>query len=208
MSEDLQAPVADKLDTMDIASLRKYAKTYNVTLDRHDTAEDIKYRIRDKQKRHNLVKEADTNSGPEPGRWRIILHKNAEGGKSGTRPVHVMVNGYRVNIPRNVAVDVPEKVVRVLENSVHYVVVDSDFNNGPAQQSTYEAQMSYPFQVLAMTPGPDPVPGHEKTKLGYYLRRRAFWEEFGYWPKNRAQVELAEKEGHIKRVRPGDVAND
>jgi hypothetical protein len=204
MSEEILDPLVDKFDSMTIAQLRKYAKTFHVSLGIHDTADDIKKRIRDKQRRHNMIEEADVSTGPAPGRWRIIIHKDASQGKAGTRPVHINCNGYHCDIPRNVPVDVPEKVVRVLENSVHYVTLDADANDGTRSASTYEAQLSYPFQVVSMTPGDDPSPGHEKSKLGYFLRRKAFLDEFGYWPKNRPQVEQAEKDGLIKKVRPGD----
>jgi hypothetical protein len=108
------------------------------------------------------------------------------------------VNGFGVSIPRNVPVDVPEKIVRVLESSVHFVPIE-----GADGKTRGEAQLSYPFQVVAHTPGPDPTPGYEKTKARMYARRLAYRDEFGYWPRNQAQLREAEEKGLIgpkKRV--------
>lgn len=182
-----------KLDGMDIAALRKYAKNYNVQLSRDMTAADIKVAIHSKKASHNYVMEADLNAAPAPGRYRIMVHKTSHfGAKAGTRPVPVWVNGYVVSIPPGVAVDVPEKVVRVLENSVHFNPITLDDG-----KSAMESQLTYPFQIIAYTPGPDPVPGYEKSKARYYARRLAYRDEFGYWPKNQAQLREAEEKGFI-----------
>jgi hypothetical protein len=193
MSEPiLDLELAAHLDTMNIAELRKTAKLYNVALSREMTADDIKAAIQRKKSKHNLVVEAVSDK-PAPGRWRIIVHKTSEHGAAvGSRPVFVKVNGFAVNIPRNVPVDVPEKVVRVLESSVHFVPVE-----GADGHTRGEAQLSYPFQVVDHTPGPDPVPGYEKTKARMYARRVAFRDEFGYWPRNQAMLREAEEKGLI-----------
>jgi hypothetical protein len=183
----------DEFTNMTIAQARASAKLYNVALSREMTSDDIKAAIRQKIKKHNFVKVADTSSAPAPGRWRIIVHKStAEGAKVGSRPVHIGVQGYKCDIPRNVAVDVPEKVVRVLETAMNYVTVEQDNGN-----SVFEPQLAYPFQVLAVTPGPDPAPGYEKIKARWYQARKKFRDHFGYWPKNQAMLREAIKEGHI-----------
>lgn len=182
-----------KLAALDINDLRKYAKNYNVALSRDMTAGDIRAAIHAKKQKHNYVMEADLNSAPEPGRWRIMVHKTSDfGTKVGSRVVTVWVNGYVVSLPRGIAVDVPEKVVRVLETSIHFNPMEGDDG-----RTFGEAQLTYPFQVIAFTPGPDPVPGYEKAKARYYARRVAFLHEFGHWPKNQAQVRDAEEKGFI-----------
>lgn len=193
MSEPiLDQELATRLDTMNIAELRKTAKLYNVGLSREMTAEDIKAAIQRKKSKHNLVMEA-TSDAPAPGRFRIVLHKSSEfGAAAGSRPVFVKVNGCSVNIPRNIPVDVPEKIVRCLESSVHFVPIE-----GPDGITRGEAQLSYPFQIIASTPGPDPTPGYEKSKARMYARRLAYRDEFGYWPKNQAQLREAEDAGII-----------
>lgn len=194
MSEEILDLDADEFSTMTIAQARSAAKLYNVPLSREMTLEDIRAAIRAKIKKHNMVRVADVSDAPAPGRWRIVVHKSTENGaKVGGRPVQVNVQGYRCSIPRNVPVDVPEKVVRVLENSYHYVTVEQE--NGV---SVFEPQLSYPFQVLAKTDGPDPSPGYEKVKKKWYMARMKFRDHFGYWPKNQAMLREAIKEGHIK----------
>jgi hypothetical protein len=190
--------LATHLDGMQIAELRKTAKLYNVALSREMTAEDIKAAIQNKKSKHGMVTEAISDA-PAPGRWRIIVHKDSQhGAQAGSRPVFVKVNGFGVSIPRNVPVDMPEKIVRVLESSVHFVPIE-----GADGKTRGEAQLSYPFQVVAHTPGPDPTPGYEKTKARMYARRLAYRDEFGYWPRNQAQLREAEEKGLIgpkKRV--------
>ena len=65
---------------------------------------------------------------------------------------------------------------------------------------------SYPFQLISMTPGPDPRPGVEKTKSSAYGPRVAFRDRFGRWPK-RAELLEAIKEGLIK-INAGEMISD
>lgn len=205
MSEAPRDPqLVEKLDSMDIANLRKTAKLYNIPLSRDMTAEDIRNAIHRKREKQNFVLEADTSKRPGPGRWRIILHKTSENGvKAGSRPVSLRVQGYFCTIPRNVPVDVPEKVVRVLENSFHYDMVENETGD-----MAMEARLTYPFQIVDFTDGPDPYPGYEKAKARKYKRREAFRDEFGYWPKNMAQVEEAEERGLIGPKKPPAIQAD
>lgn len=208
MSEEILDQEKDRFDDMSIAQLRSYAKLIGATIGRDYTTEDIKRVIRAKQKKGNFIAAADTSSDIPPGRYRIVIHKDTEFGvKAGSRPVTVTVNSVPFTMPRGVPCDVPEKVVRVLENSVHYTMSEDAANEGPGKGMTLaEVKLSYPFQVLGMTPGPDPMPGSEKSKARYYLMRKAFCDEFGYWPKNRAMLDEAIKEGLIKRATPEFVA--
>lgn len=197
MSDEILDPKADEFEAMTIAQARAAAKLYNVPLSREMTLEDIRAALRRKTSKNNFVKAADTSSGPAPGMYRIIVHKTSDlGAKVGSRHVYVNANGHKVQIPRNIAVDVPEKVVRILENSIHYVTVEGD-NGG---HSYHEPQLTYPFQILASTPGPDPRPGYEKMKARTYRAREKFRDRFGYWPKNQQQLRDALKEGFIKDV--------
>lgn len=189
--------VDEELEGLDIAAARKLAKLYNVGLSREMRLDEIKAAIKNKLTGKRMVQIAkDNDGGPGPGRWRIIVHKDPTiGVKAGSRPVYVGCNGYRCAIPRGVAVDVPEKVVRILENSRHYTTVMSD---DPGEASRLEPVLSYPFQVVAMNPGPDPVPGYEKTKAQWYGARKRFRDKFGYWPRNQQMLRDAIKDGHIE----------
>lgn len=199
---DIDHDLDERLDGMNIADARKLAKQYGVSLSREMTLEDIKKAIHLKRSKHKIVDQADLSQPPAPGRWRILVHKTTENGaKAGGRPQPIRVNGYFATLPRNVPIDVPEKVVRALENTVHYVATDDE-----SGQSSYEPRHSFPFQILAFTPGPDPVPGYEKAKARNYRMRLAYRDEFGVWPKNQAQLREAIDKGHIKRLPlPGQV---
>lgn len=197
MSDNVLDPNVDEFESMTIAQARAAAKLYNVPLAREMTLEDIRAALRRKVNKSNMVRVADTNSRPAPGMYRIILHKTSDfGAKVGGRPAFVGANGFKVNIPRNIAVDVPEKVIRILENSIHYVTMEGEAGG----QSYQEPHLSYPFQILDSTPGPDPKPGFEKMKARTYRAREKFRDRFGYWPKNQQQLRDALKEGFIKDV--------
>lgn len=197
MSDETLDPVVDEFETMTIAQARSAAKLYNVPLSREMTLDDIRAALRRKVSKGNVVRIADTNSKPLPGFYRIIVHKTSDlGAKVGGRPVFVGANGFKVNIPRNVAVDVPEKVIRILESAVHYVTMEGEGTG----QSYHEPQLTYPFQIVDHTPGPDPKPGFEKMKARTYRAREKFRDRFGYWPKNQQQLRDALKEGFIKDV--------
>lgn len=195
MSNYIDQELEAVLVAMPIGELRKTAKQgYGINLSRDMTAEDIRAAIHHKKAKHNFVTQANESSLPAPGMWRIMLHKTSDqGAKAGSRPATFRVNGFFVTIPRNVVVDVPEKVVRAIENTIHYEMVDDDETG----RVKIEPRMSFPFQILASTPGPDPKPGYEKAKARYYARRLAYLNEFGHWPKNQAEVRSAEERGLI-----------
>lgn len=195
---------AKALDELTIAQLRQYAKLYNVVVEKTATKQDIINALQAKMKSKQVLKVADESKAPPPGRWRIVLQKDPTiGAKAGSRPVPVFVNGYRCDIPRGIAVDVPEKVVRLLETCKHPQVVDDPERSG---YSKIELLPSYPFQVLDKTEGPDPAPGFEKIKEASYRPRERFWQLFDYWP-SKAQLREAQEAGLVS-LRSGEFLDD
>lgn len=183
------------LEELTIAQLRQYAKLYRITLEKDATKPEIVEAIKLRLKNKQILKVVDESKAPAPGRWRIVVQKDSSIGiKAGSRPVPVFVNGYRCDIPRGVPVDVPEKVVRLLETCRHPQVIEDPDRSG---YSKIELLPSYPFQVLAFTPGPDPQPGFEKVKEAGYRPRARFYQMFDYWPSKSALRE-AIKSGLIK----------
>lgn len=194
-----------ELESYDIAKLRKFASMNRVVIARDMSKEEIIQAIKDKNKDRDIVLLAETGSMPLPGFARIILHRDPTPG-AGNRPVYVHVNGYKCTIPRGVEVDVPMKVVSVL-NDAKEMRKEEDpsqpYNSPSRWRNT--AVHSYPFQTISMTPGPDPRPGLEKGKQAKYGPRVAFRDTFGRWPK-RAELLEAIKDGLIKLNSGQDTA--
>lgn len=189
-----------KLEDLSIAALRKYAALYRLTVAKTSTKEDIINII--KQKRNSqdmalIVDEETAGSGPKPGWSRIQLHRDPTPGAE-NHPLYVGCNGYNIAIPRGVDVDVPNKVVGVLNDATEQRLVENySAPSGSAERWSYQKQLSYPFSLIAMNPGPDPRPGYEKGKAAAHRPREKFRELFGRWPTHGELLE-AQKEGLIK----------
>lgn len=184
---------SDDLSTFTIARLRTVANLHRIPFSRDSTKLELIAMIEQKQKQTILFTPANTNNHPKPGFTRIKVMRDP----TTTQPVWVCVNGRNCTIPRSVECDVPEKIVEALRNSVHPQVVEDQslpFND-PARIRIIE-QPSYPFEVLDRTPGPDPWPGFEVSRMAAYRPRERFWKKFGRWPK-RGELNEAVKSGII-----------
>lgn len=94
--------------------------------------------------------------------------------------VYLNVNGRSFAIPVNVEVDVPNKVVGVLNDAVESLpVTDQD-----SRVTGFSDNLSYPFTLIESKPGPDPRPGNEVQREAKLKAKRAFEEANGYWPSD------------------------
>lgn len=189
--------IDNKLDTMTEAALRKYADLQRVPVTKDMTRKEIIAVIKARQKDRATVEIAETGTRPKQGWARIELMKDQSPGAS-NRPVYVNANGYRCTIPRGVEVDVPLKVVSVLNDSRSMRVSedpDKPFND--PRRYRKEMLPSYPFQVKDINQGPDPRPGHELGKLAKQGPREEFRQQFGRYPRKDELIQ-AQKEGFIK----------
>ena len=184
-------------ETMTLVQARKYASLYRIPVDKDMEKEDIIASIKNKMKSKDIAVVADTGEHPAPGWARIELHRNAMPGNQ-NRPVYVSINGYRITIPRGIPVDVPIKITKVLNDAKDFQLVENiDEPMNSPKRYTRQAVLSYPYQLLDITPGPDPRPGYERSKLAHYGPREKFMKLFGRWPKRYELLE-ARKEGFIK----------
>lgn len=189
---------AMNLDQLSIQSLRKYAALYRITLPKDATKAGIIEIIKAKRNSQDMaVVVEDTSGRPKPGWTRMHLHRDPMPGAQ-NNPVFVGANGYNVTIPRGVDVDVPDKVISVLNDAVEYRLVENlnEPINSPNRWE-YKPVLSYPFSVLDRNPGPDPRPGFEKGKAATMGPRIKFKELFGRWPSH-AELLEAQKEGLLK----------
>jgi hypothetical protein len=190
----------EELKDLDIGQLRKYATLNRVALTRDMNKQDIIDAIKTKAKDRDVLKIAEVGSAPKPGFARIILHRDPTPGAS-NRPIYVNANGYKCTVPRDIEVDVPIKVVHVLNDAKEQrkeLDPDASMDERGGRRERTVWVHSYPFQLLAMTPGEDPRPSSSlKAKQAAYGPRVAFRDRFGRWPK-RAELLEAIKDGLIK----------
>lgn len=185
------------LEALSLEKLRKYCSFYRIPISNTAEKAEVIEAIKGKMKGRDLAQVAEVSDAPLPGWTRIELNRDPVPGAS-NRPVYVAINGYRITIPRGVPVDVPHKIVQVLADAKDWKLVeDLDAPLNSPKRYVRQPHLSYPFQVLAMTPGPDPRPGYEKSKQAHYGPRKEFHELFGRWPKKQELLD-AQKEGFIK----------
>lgn len=184
------------LDDFTDDQLRKYADLMRIpltsTMERAEMLTIIKARQKDKQ----TVEIAETGTRPKPGWARIELLRDGSQGAT-NRPVYVNANGYKCTVPRGVEVDVPIKVVGVL-NDCRSIRVSEDPDKPFNDPRRYKREMlpSYPFQVKDINPGPDPRPGLEKVKEAKHGPREEFRTKFGRYPR-KGELLQAQKEGFV-----------
>lgn len=171
----------DAVEKLDIAQLRKAAKMLGITSARDWGKEDFVRAIKTHQQA-NLASVVFDNSGaPAPGHARLLIHRNPTP-KHKNSPVHVGVNGRLIAIPRGMEVDVPIPFLNALKRAITVVIVESGESQPGAPGGIFkdEPQTSYPFQVLAITPGPFVNPNDNRAVA--YKKRKAFFDKFGNWP--------------------------
>lgn len=178
---DETAMTLDQIDDLDMAALRRAAKMLGIKAEPKWTKTDFINEIKRYQKAEELVVE-DLSNAPARGFARIVIHRDPTPGHKNT-PIHAGVNGLILQIPRGKEVDVPIPFLEVLKNSVSAQPQLVDAGDARNPSGTYKDvdSMSYPFQILAVTPGANFKNNHD-NRSSNYARREEFEKKFGRWP--------------------------
>jgi hypothetical protein len=194
-----------ELESYDIAKLRKYAALNRISITREMDKAAIIEAIKNKNRGKDFILLAEAGKAPKPGFARIILQRDPTPGAA-NRPVYVQVNGYKCTVPRGVEVDVPHKVVNVLNDAKERKVEEDPSEPvNSMRRFKYVEIHSYPFSVLMATPGPDPSPSPAiQAKQAGYGPRLEYRDKYGRWPR-RSELLEAIKNGFIKHRPPGYV---
>lgn len=172
----------DVLDDLDIAMLRKAAKVLNIQAQRDWDKGDYVAAIKAKQEQKTAPDVVfDSAQGPKPGHARIVLHRDpTPGHKNG--PVQVGVNGRLLHIPRGIEVDIPIPHMRALESAKATITRQQQGSSRENPSGLYkdEELMSYPFQLLAITPGEFKNPTDSRTVQAVAAQK--FADLFGRYP--------------------------
>lgn len=177
----------DKIDDLDIATLRQYAKLSGIQAKRDWTKEDFVIAIKSRQTVSSTSFVFDDSLAPKPGYARIVVQRDPQPGHKNS-PIHSAINGRIYQIPRGIQVDVPIPLVEVLKNAITKDTVEQAASaNSPGGVYQDVERLSYPFQVIAITPGEFHNPIDNRSAV--YKMRKEFHDNFGTWP---TAAELAE----------------
>lgn len=189
------AAVLQELETLPMGELRKRAaKVFAVKCTTDMTKKDVIKAIKEKLTTADYAQPA-TGDAPKPGWARITLH-HVPG--TSRHPEPCSVNNYVCYIPKNSMVDVPTKVVEMLrDNKRLTLMTDEEEAENSKNRYYWDEAEAYPMTVHMITDGPDPRPGHEVKKERLLAPYRAYFEEFGIWPKPK-QLQAAIESGLLK----------
>lgn len=165
------------LEDLDIATLRsKASKNFGLKISRQHTKEDLVNLIASALEKSDYAGEADGEL--KPGWARIKVHYDSNKARI---PIFTNTNGYSCFIPPGVEVDVPIKVLETLDHAQEIRKVQND--TGEYVDSFED---SYPYQLIATNPGPDPRPGIEVSRERKWQSYKDFYKKYKYWPSWKA----------------------
>jgi hypothetical protein len=169
---------------LDMGQLRAAAKVLGITAKNTWSKEDFITAIQNKHAENEAMQTVfDKSIGPAPGFARVLIHRDpTPGHKNG--PVHLGVNGRIISVPRGGEFDIPIPYVDVLKNAITVTTIESSMGGRENVEGNSlfkeEPRTSYPFQVIAITPGT--FKNAVDSRAAKYAKREAFYKEFGTWP--------------------------
>ena len=173
----------DVLNDLDIAMLRKAAKVLNIQAQRDWDKGDFVAAIKAKQEQKTAPDVVFDNAlGPKPGHARIVLHRDPTPGHKNS-PVQCGVNGRLLHIPRGIEVDIPIPHMRALENAKSTQVRQQQGSTRENPSGIYkdEEHMSYPFQLISITPG-GKFDNSTDSRTTQAIAAQKFADVFGRYP--------------------------
>lgn len=172
-------------ENMEIGKLRQYASFMKISLAKTASKQDIIDAISAKQRGKAAAVLADGTEGVPPGHAKIrILEDPTPGHKN--FPIYFQVNGYECTIPRGKDVVVPMRIVRALQDATVDRVKQTEHvdERGRGYFVTEKIKVpSYPYQVLEMNPGLEPLTAFEKSKEKTQGPKTRYKRKFGYYPR-------------------------
>lgn len=168
----------DAVNKLDIGALRTFAKAMGINASRDWTKEDFVRALIAKGEKSSVGVVFNEDNAPRPGYSRIILHRDTSAGHKNS-PVQVGHNGQLYSIPRGIPVEVPTYIISVLKDAEGKVMTEIESTSGPSS-FVENSQMSYPYQVLASTPGN--VKNTVDPRAAEAALRKQCKEAIGRWP--------------------------
>lgn len=187
MTDATQDPKMDlpNFKEMDRSKLMQYAAHLRISFPNTATKADLLELIDRKLQGRSSGNLASESSKVPPGHAKIKVLEDPMPGASNF-PIYVNANGAEFTIPRGVEVIVPMRVVRTLNDATVKRRKQTSNIDAQGREYTQETEISvpsYPFQILEMTPGEEPMTTLEKAKARSIGPRRRYQQIFGYWPR-------------------------
>lgn len=192
MSNEIARP---NFAEMPIGKLREYASHMQLPLAKTATKDEIRQAIEKKLAGRTAPVMATKDGKVPPGHAKIIINEDPTPG-SKNFPIYANINGYQCTIPRGKEVIVPMRVVRMLNDAKvkrrGQTFVQDEYGREIPRETTVVVP-SYPFQVLEMVPGPEPLTPLEISKQKTMGPRRRYRDMFGHWPRGNELNRAIEK---------------
>lgn len=173
----------DSLGKLDIANLRSLAKMFTIPTERNWSKDDYVKAIKRHADNSNMAQFViDGGQAPAPGYARVLLHRDPTPGNKNS-PVHLTFNGCILQVPRGIEVDIPKEFVGVLNDAITIVteqVSNDNETGGVTSKFVDERRTSYPFQVIAITPGTWKNTNDQRGPDA--AARQACCDALGHWP--------------------------
>lgn len=180
---------------MDIGKLRQYASHMRLPLAKTAKKDEIIEAIERKLSGRVIPEFTEEGSTLKPGYARIKLLSDPMPGASNL-PVYLNCNGYQCMLPRDVVVTVPMRVVRTLNDAQvkrQKQSLVSDKDGREVFKETTVVVPSYPFQILEMKEGPEPLTALEISRQRTAGPKRRYKQIFGRWPRPRELTRAIEQ---------------
>lgn len=191
--------ITPDFNEMPIAKLREYAKHMQIPMSRDAKKEELIDAIKHKLEGRTAAVLAEEGGKVPPGHAKIVINEDPTPG-SKNFPIYMNVNGYQCTIPRGKEVIVPQRIVRALADAKvkrrQVQFIPDQYGREFPREVTVTVP-SYPYQVLEMTPGEEPLTPAEIRKKVTFGPRKRYAELFGHWPRP-AELRRAVEKGLIK----------
>ena len=185
---------------MTIQQLRQYASHMQIPIAKTADKQEIIKALNAKIKDRSVPELAQEGSVLKPGYARIkILEDSTPGAEN--YPVYLQCNGYQCTIPRGREVIVPMRVLRTLQDAKvkrrkQIWMADPSLSGREVMRETVVEAPSYPYQVLDINHGPEPLTATEAAKVRVMAPRKRYRDMFGHYPR-RGELKRAIEQGFI-----------
>ena len=147
----------------------------------------------------SVIKNTTDKKPLKPGYARIVIHKDPTPGHANSA-VPLGLNGTFLLVPRGVAVDVPLEFIGVLQDAVQTTITQKSepTPSNPAGEIIEQDILSYPFQVLAVRPGPKFKSAIDQRSLKA-IKKKEFASLYGKYPTDGELFEWEKEKRQAKQ---------
>lgn len=148
----------------------------------------------------SVIKQMTDKKPLKPGYARIVIHKDPTPGHANSS-VPLGLNGTFMLVPRGVEVDVPLEFISVLQDAVQTTITQKSepTPSNPAGEIVEQDILSYPFQVLAVRPGPKFKSAIDQRSIKA-AKKEEFAQLYGKYPTDGELFEWEKEKRQAKQL--------